>query len=389
MGIHQFGKVAGAVICLVGSGACGDASTVSTTASDSAGIAIVTNHGSPPTLPWVADTVRVFGGEETGDATFFRSGPALVDVDRQGRIFVLEPLEHRVVVFDSTGRVIGRMGSEGEGPGEVKFPLSVTATNEGEVYVHDGGGRLVRLAINERRGVETPFQYAVINVSLRHVIATPPGLLAWARQPYAGTDMRTDRLLSIVGSDTTAVISGHSSHSTTAHYPDCGMTFTLPQPLAPRILWSRWADRVAVSIWGGFRIDTFERHLPTMSIRLAQVSNESLSRAQAIAVLDSEDYRGPCGATAEEVIAKHGYHPRPQVVRGIAVAPSGLVWARFSEEDRSRILVFDSGGQILGALPEGFPMPLAFLPDDRLLIQVVDDLDVERVGIVAVRRLAM
>lgn len=386
MEIPQLVKAAVLVISL-GPGACGDGGTVSTTVSDSAGLAIVTNYGTPSTLPWVADTIRVFGGEETGDATFFRSGAALVDVDPEGRIFVLEPLEHRVVVFDSTGRVIGQMGSEGEGPGEVKFPLSVTATNKGKAFVHDGAGRLVRLEIGERRGVDTPFQYAVINMSLRHVMATPTGLLAWARQswpPPAGTEMRMDRLLSIVDSDTTVLISGQSSHSTTAHYPDCGITFTIPQPLAPRILWSRWADRVAVSIWGGFRIDLFERHLPTTSIRLAEVSNESLTRAQALAVLDSKDYRGPCSANAEEVVTKHGYYPRPQRVQGLAVAPSGQVWVRVSDEDRNRILVFDSGGQILGALPDGFPMPFAFLPDNRLLIQVVDDLDVERVGIVAV-----
>lgn len=383
--MDQLIRAATPVVFLVGLGACGGGEAISTTVSDSSGIAIVTNYGAPRTLDWAADTVRVFGGDETGDATFFRAGAALVDVDTQGRIFVLEPLKHRVVVFDSTGRPIGRMGSEGEGPGEVEYPLSVTAAKgNGEVYIHDGGGRLVRIGIDERRGVDTPFQHAVIHMSLRHVMATPTGLLLWSRQRYAGSDTRLDRLFSVVGSDTTALISGKPSHSTTAHYPDCGMTFTLPQPLSPRISWSRWADRVAVSVWGGFRVDVFEHHLPTMSIRWAQGSNEPLSRPEVISLLESIDYRGPCGATAAEVVAKHGYFSRPQVVRGIAVAPSGRVWVRVAEEDRSRILVFDSEGQILGALPEGFPMPIAFLPDDRLLIQVVDDLDVERVGIVAV-----
>jgi hypothetical protein len=366
-------------------GACDDGTRQSVTVSDSMGVAIVTNFGVPPLLPWVLDTVRVFGGEETGDATFFRARTALVDVDTEGRIFVLEPFEHRVVVFDSTGRVIGRMGSAGEGPGEVKFPLSITATTFGEVYVHDGSGRLVRIAINQRTGFDVPFPHAVVHIALRQVVATPTGLLVWARQPYSGTDTRTDQLISIIGSDTTALISEQPSHSTTAHYPDCGITFTLPQPLAPRLVWSRWGDRVALSTWGGFRVDVLEGHRVAMSIRLAEAS-EALSRAQAVGLLETSGYRGPCGASTEEVVSRHGYYARPQVVQSIAVAPSGRLWIRVARESGSRIMIFEPDGQALGILPEHVPMPLAFLPDERLLVQVADEFDVERIGVVAVRR---
>ena len=41
---------------------------------------------------------------------------------------------------------------------------------------------------------------------------------------------------------------------------------------------------------------------------------------------------------------------------------------------------------MVGVLPKGFPMPVAFLPDGRPLIQVVDALDVQRIGVVKVRR---
>jgi hypothetical protein len=163
------------------------------------------------------------------------------------------------------------------------------------------------------------------------------------------------------------------------------MTYTLPQPLAPRLVWSRWGDRLALSTWGGFRVDVFDGNRLAMSLRWAEVSDEPLSRSRAVALLDASGYRGPCGASTEEVIDKHGYYERPQVVQSIAVAPSGRLWVRVAGEAGSRIVVFESDGQILGVLPEHTPMPLTFLPDNRLLVPVADEFDVERIGVVAVQ----
>jgi hypothetical protein len=53
--------------------------------------------------------------------------------------------------------------------------------------------------------------------------------------------------------------------------------------------------------------------------------------------------------------------------------------ARGSEE---RITVFDSSGTAAGTLPRDVAMPIAFLPDGRALIQIVDSFDVERIGVV-------
>gem|GEM_PF-4883824 len=73
-----------------------------TTVADSAGVAIVTNLGQPRLLEWTLDTTRIFGGDESGPATFHLAKASLVDVDTQGRIYVLEPFEYRITVFDSS-----------------------------------------------------------------------------------------------------------------------------------------------------------------------------------------------------------------------------------------------------------------------------------------------
>lgn len=366
-------------------GSCDRPAGTTATVVDSAGVAIVTISGHPEALSWMADTVRVFGGDASGPATFYRVRPSLVDVDVQGRIFILEPAENRATVFDSTGRALGSIGNEGEGPGEMTWPLSVSASKDGHVYVHDGRGRLLRLTIGEEAGTDTPYRYSVVNMYFRHVEWTPSGILLWARQPYTGNDTRMDRLLLVEGSDTTTVISGRPAHSTTAYYPDCGITFTLHQPLAPRIRWSQWGDRFAVSILGGFRVDVFDDGQLAISLRSAAGNaGKSLSRSEAVALLEARGYRGPCDTPAGEVVEKHGYYTRPQVVKGLAVAPTGHLWVEMAGEEGDRIRIFAPDGRPMGVLPEGFPMPLTFLPDSRPLIQVVDTFDVERLGVVAI-----
>ena len=86
-------RLAAGILAIVATTAlsCAPPESVTTTTTDSAGIAIVTNVGTPALLPWALDTVRVFGGDDSGPATFHEVRQGLVDVDAQGRIFVLEP----------------------------------------------------------------------------------------------------------------------------------------------------------------------------------------------------------------------------------------------------------------------------------------------------------
>ena len=73
---------------------CSPSGAGTTTLADSAGVAIVTNPSQPALLDWTIDTTRIFGGDDSGPATFYMALPALVDVDPLGRTYVLEPNEH-------------------------------------------------------------------------------------------------------------------------------------------------------------------------------------------------------------------------------------------------------------------------------------------------------
>ena len=144
---------------------CSPSGAGNTTVADSAGVAIVTNLGQPALLEWTLDTTRIFGGDESGPATFYLARPALLDVDARGRIYVLEPNEYRVSVFDSAGVAVGSMGRQGEGSGELEWPMSVSVADEGLAYVHDGEGQLVQLQLGDQAGTESALNYGVIYMS--------------------------------------------------------------------------------------------------------------------------------------------------------------------------------------------------------------------------------
>ena len=353
---------------------------------DSAGVQIKAVERNERPLKWRADTVRLLGGAESGFQSFYRVRNALVDVDPAARIYVLDQIARRVVVFDSSGAFVKSMGRKGGGPGELQDPLAVAVSNAGEVVVHDmSKGALVRFDSSGRALPEVQFPAATIHIYLRQVDVVDAAFVVWMRDLYIGTDDRRTRLLWIGGRDTVDLVSLGIGRTSTAPYPKCGMTFTTTVPLSPFIYWSQSGKRVAVAAWGDDRIDVFDDDHMAFSLRLGP-RRSTISEGEAIKQLEAFGYHGPCGASPRVAVRKHGFYPLPQHIRAVAVAPDGALWVkRITSRGNLRIDVLDATGTPVGVLPGTFPMPVAFLPDGRPLIQVRDSLDVERLGVVRLR----
>lgn len=65
-----------------------------------------------------------------------------------GRLYVVDPPQHRVVAFRPDGTEALRFGGRGEGPGDFNFPTAIAAAPDGSLYVAD--------ALNFRVAVFTP-----------------------------------------------------------------------------------------------------------------------------------------------------------------------------------------------------------------------------------------
>ena len=82
-------------------------------------------------------------GRATGDGQF--NNPKGISVDRAGNVYVAETINHRVQVFDSSGRFLRKWGSEGSGDGQFNRPTGIAIDRAGNVYVADRGNHRVQV----------------------------------------------------------------------------------------------------------------------------------------------------------------------------------------------------------------------------------------------------
>jgi len=65
--------------------------------------------------------------------------PSDAAVGPDGDLYVLDGVHHRVVVYDTEGRLGFQFGSRGSRPGQFLFPLGIATGPDGKIYVADSG----------------------------------------------------------------------------------------------------------------------------------------------------------------------------------------------------------------------------------------------------------
>jgi uncharacterized protein (TIGR03663 family) len=65
------------------------------------------------------------------------AGPRGITTDGKGNMYVADSLNHRIVIFDSTGKLRQTVGSKGSGPGQLYEPSGVAVDADGNIYVAD------------------------------------------------------------------------------------------------------------------------------------------------------------------------------------------------------------------------------------------------------------
>ncbi|UCC92922.1 MAG: PKD domain-containing protein [Thermoplasmata archaeon] len=74
--------------------------------------------------------------------------PFALDIDDDGNVYVAEANSHTVRIFDQNRRLVGTIGSYGNGDGQLNQPRSVAWHPEGWVYVGDNRNRVQKFAVN-------------------------------------------------------------------------------------------------------------------------------------------------------------------------------------------------------------------------------------------------
>ncbi len=75
-------------------------------------------------------------GSEGSDPGHFR-GPAGIETNASGYVYVVDLVNSRVEIFGPSGSFLAEFGSEGHGPGEFESPFGIAINRSGFVYVTD------------------------------------------------------------------------------------------------------------------------------------------------------------------------------------------------------------------------------------------------------------
>ena len=81
------------------------------------------------------ETVETFGKRGNGEGEF--AWPTSLVFDREGNLYVVDQINSRLVVFDSSGEVLDEFGQLGVGFGSFVRPKDVAVDDDGWVYVTD------------------------------------------------------------------------------------------------------------------------------------------------------------------------------------------------------------------------------------------------------------
>lgn len=119
---------------------------------DSAGVTIVTNPASvmSAAATWTLASRPALEIDAPADGSFVLFGVGDVVPLSHARLAVANRGSHEVLVFDSAGTLVARIGREGDGPGEFQFVTSLARLPGDSLVVWDSGHR--RLSVFDNGG---------------------------------------------------------------------------------------------------------------------------------------------------------------------------------------------------------------------------------------------
>ena len=84
-----------------------------------------------------------FGKKGEGDGEF--NDPRCLSVHKAGHLMVCDAVNHRVQVFELSGKFIANFGTNGSGIGEFIVPVSTAVLSDGRIVVTDCGNNRIQI----------------------------------------------------------------------------------------------------------------------------------------------------------------------------------------------------------------------------------------------------
>lgn len=333
------------------------------TAGDSAGVTVWTIPGADVTAPFHLVREARLAIPDSGWSAY----PDDVGIDRRRqRIYVLDEAAPRILVFDFDGALVGELGREGQGPGEYVDPVGLSVDRDGRVYVIDPGRGSIHVWSAEGEYLDS-----------RELAAGywGPGFAITDGGPLYTTSgeiddgVMTDALVRTSSGGRPGIDTLHTvaTHWQTLEMP-CG-SVPVPEVFYRSNVWAAADGRIAVADVPRYQVDlrdgegrttTFRRELPPR--RVSRAAAEEFVTTGPLHFLVEH-----CGMTPAGVVSDAGFVEDVSPFFALTLGPDGRVWvARGVAPEVEAIDVLDPEQGYVGTL-ESRAFPVAFLDDARFV----------------------
>jgi len=342
----------------------------SATRSDSAGIEIV-HH------PLRADRMRELAVsdsallDESGDAYIFNSVPVWsARVDQRGMTYVADPQGATVLSFSADGKFVARIGRRGNGPGELRTPLSVITSGD-TLSVYDPM-RLATLRWTEqgrRFLLEIPVDASDQGAMALRVDAG--GVVALRR-----TEVGDSTRIAVGMLDAPPLVAFTELTPPVLPLPCMPIPQRRGRLLAPQVH-VHSAERRIVATGGDYVV--FIIHDGSIERIIRREVPVRAADRRAIALAAGRGIRARMGATEcslspKELADAVGVETTVPAVHGVALLSDGSLWVKrtLPGETPGLIDYFAPSGEYVMTVKASH-LPIGILPDSRILMPIADD----------------
>lgn len=387
--------------------------------------------GTTSGLGWAADTALVLGDAFAEDAYQFDNvTPEGLDADGAGNLYVLDRQGGRVLKYGPDGAHVATYGGKGEGPGELNQPMGLDLGPGDTIWVTDftnrritgfpqDGGDPATIGFAESSGIPSPRMATLDDgfiLLFRPLFFFRPSAGGGMRMSRGGgdeTDAEPERpLLPVVHMsreleprDTLWTSPEPPMDMVQLEAAGQVMITMMSREFYPSLQWAPLSDgSIVVSDSAGYALNLVD---PDGRIRrvirrdppprqATEADREAAREAVREEAREGASVRiggaGPDEATQERLLQqrleKMTFSDLVPRVVSLRVDPLDRIWVGVSEEtpdEVERIDIYDRDGGLVGELRD-FPMPDVFLGEDRIGVLRRDELDVQQVVLLDVRR---
>lgn len=300
-------------------------------------------------------------------------------IDGRNRLFVIDRNGGTVAVFDSAGQLAGNWGRSGPGPGELSFPLTISAAEDGSVHVFDAAKERIvvfgpdgsfrnELVASRSRPFRFRFLHggAVVGSTSR---ADPTGAVRLLRDSLDAWQVLESIPFGKIGViEQVCRIVGHS----------------VDPVFHPELAWDA-RGALLVSSTGDFSLRVRDmrtgRQRDLMRDTVRRSSSLELAR-KALGLGRTLQLRGerPCTVPAEQILEVAEIEPEVPAYVAIAIDPDGFIWAtrEVVGNEPAEADLYDLDRGYVRTIRLGSARPVAFLRGHVMLSIEHDELDVPR-----------